>query len=105
MTRGTRRRAASRRSSMLTIRWGRMWVGFSHDVEPVTVVAVRIPLTLLLLSLIPSAAAAEDGHAAWLRYAALEPAARARLSALVPETIVALGDAAPLLRARDELIR
>jgi alpha-glucuronidase len=66
---------------------------------------VRIPLTFVLLSLIPSAAAAEDGHAAWLRYAPLEQAARARAAALVPETVVALGDSAPVLRARDELIR
>ena len=39
-------------------------------------VTVRILLTLVLLCLIPAAAAAEDGHAAWLRYAPLDRAAR-----------------------------
>ena len=68
-------------------------------------VAVRILLTLALLSLIPATAAAEDGHAAWLRYAPLEPAARARAAALVPDRIVTRGDSPQILRARDELIR
>ena len=62
-----------------------------------------LPLALLLLT--PAFATAEDGHAAWLRYAPLEPAARARAEALVPSTIVALGDAVPILRARDEVTR
>ena len=67
--------------------------------------AVRILVTLLLLSLVPTIAAAEDGHAAWLRYAPLEAAARARAASLVPDRIVHHGDSPQILRARDELIR
>ncbi len=66
---------------------------------------VRTPLTLALLLLIPTPAAAEDGHAAWLRYAPLEPSVRGRAAALMPETLVIYGDSAPVLRARDELVR
>ena len=68
-------------------------------------IAVRTLLTLLVLLLIPSAAAAEDGHAAWLRYAPLDAAALKRAASLVPETVVVLGESAPVLRARDELVR
>jgi alpha-glucuronidase len=67
--------------------------------------AVRILVTFLLLSLIRTIAAAEDGHAAWLRYAPLEAAARARAASLVPDRIVIRGDSPQILRARDELIR
>ena len=67
--------------------------------------AVRILVAFLLLALIPSRAAAEDGHAAWLRYAPLEPAARTRAASLVPDQIVTRGDSPQILRARDELIR
>ena len=67
--------------------------------------AVRIPLTLLLVCLCAVPAAAEDGHAAWLRYAPLDAAARARVSGLVPGVVVTLGDAAPIARARAELTR
>jgi alpha-glucuronidase len=59
----------------------------------------------LLLTLLPVHARAEDGHAAWLRYARLEPPALQRASALVPAWVTVVGDAAPMLRARDELVR
>jgi len=55
--------------------------------------------------LLPSIARAEDGHDAWLRYAPLEPAARARAASLVPDRIVTRGYSPQILRARDELIR
>jgi len=67
--------------------------------------AVRILVTFLLLALVPAAAAAEDGHAAWLRYAPLESVARTRAASLVPDRIVTRGDSPQILRARDELIR
>jgi alpha-glucuronidase len=67
--------------------------------------AVRILLTLVLLSLVPVAAAAEDGHAAWLRYAALDRAAADRVRPLVPASVVALGDASQIQKARDEIVR
>jgi alpha-glucuronidase len=66
---------------------------------------VRTPVFVAILLLIPAVASAEDGHAAWLRYAPIEAGARARISPLVPETVVVLGDAAPLVRAREELAR
>ena len=50
-------------------------------------------------------AGAEDGHAAWLRYGRLPAAATVRLQRIVPNTVVTLGDAAPLQRARDEIVR
>ena len=62
--------------------------------------AVRILVTFLLLALIPATAAAEDGHAAWLRYAPLESAARTRAASLVPDRIVTRGDSPQILRAR-----
>jgi len=65
---------------------------------------LRLSLLAWLL-LIPAVAAAEDGHAAWLRYAPVDAAARARISGLVPGVIVALGDAAPIASAREELAR
>ena len=64
---------------------------------------LRKLVLLVWLLLSPVAAAAEDGHAAWLRYAPLDAAARARVSGLVPGVIVTLGDAASILRAREEL--
>src|SRR5262249_37156718 len=46
---------------------------------------------------------AENGHDAWLRYAALPPAAAARAGAEVPRTIYRLGAEVQLARAEDEL--
>jgi alpha-glucuronidase len=63
------------------------------------------PFFLAWLLLIPTVSAAEDGHAAWLRYAPLDRATLARVSGAIPDVVVAVGDAAPVLRARDELIR
>src|SRR5688572_1388633 len=91
---------------MLMIRSGRIFGRDSLMAQKrLQLVTVRILLTLVLLSLIPAAATAEDGHAAWLRYAPLEPAARARAASLVPDRIVTRGDSPQILRARDELIR
>ena len=67
--------------------------------------ATHLGVVLLLLTMLSSPAVAEDGHAAWLRYAPVDAAARARISGLVPGVIVALGDAAPIASAREELAR
>ena len=64
-----------------------------------------IRAALLLALLLPTLAHAEDGHAAWLRYARHDAATIRRLQTVVPPAIVVLGDAAPLLRARDEVVR
>ena len=73
---------------------------------------MRVPTTvrfalllLLLLLMLPSGARAEDGHAAWLRYARLEPQMLQRTAKLVPAWVTVVGDAPPMLRARDELVR
>jgi alpha-glucuronidase len=66
---------------------------------------MRCVLILLALSLTPTLTRAEDGHAAWLRYARHDAATIKRLQAIVPPAVVVLGDGAPLLRARDELVR
>jgi len=71
----------------------------------IELLAVRTLISLALVIIVPAVAGAEDGHAAWLRYAPLDGAARTRAAALVPDTVVTLGDAAPVLKARDELIR
>jgi alpha-glucuronidase len=55
----------------------------------------------MLLVAIP--ASAENGHAAWLRYAPLPPAAAARAGAEVPRAIFRLGSEAPIQRAEEEL--
>ena len=62
-------------------------------------------LVFLLPLLAPAGVRAEDGHAAWLRYAPLDAAAARRVAPLVPTAVVALEDAAPILRARDEIAR
>src|SRR5687767_1811859 len=62
-------------------------------------------IVIAALLLAPAPLRAEDGHAAWLRYAPLPAAAGARMRDLVPSTVVTLGDGAPLLRARDEVVR
>ena len=48
---------------------------------------------------------AENGHAAWLRYAPLAPDAAARAGAEVPRAVYRLGSEVPLARAEDELRR
>src|SRR3954447_14911667 len=55
--------------------------------------------------LVPGAAYAENGHAAWLRYAPLPPAAAARAGAEVPRAVYRLGTDVMLVRAEDELRR
>lgn len=60
---------------------------------------------LLCAALRPVAAAAETGRDAWLRYAPLDAAAARRITPDIPLAITALGAAAPVLRARDELLR
>jgi alpha-glucuronidase len=59
---------------------------------------------LCFVLLLPACASAETGQAAWLRYAPLEANAARRYDADVPRTIVALGEAAPIQRARDEIV-
>jgi len=53
--------------------------------------------------LVATSARAENGHAAWLRYAALPPDAAARAGAEVPRAIYRLGNDVTLQRAEDEL--
>jgi alpha-glucuronidase len=55
--------------------------------------------------LVSSPALAENGHDAWLRYAALPPAAAARAGAEVPRAIYRIGDDVKLQRAEQELTR
>ena len=52
----------------------------------------------------PAQARAETGYDAWLRYAALPEAMRARYAA-VPRTVTVLGDSLVLRTARDEVVR
>lgn len=59
----------------------------------------------VLAVLWPAPAHADDGHAAWLRYARLDSDLAARVRPLVPAAVVAVGDGAPVARARDELVR
>ena len=67
---------------------------------------MRTLITVLFLLLgVPAATAAEDGHAAWLRYAPASPAVRTGAATVVPARVATLGDSPVLLRARDELIR
>ena len=58
-----------------------------------------------MLLLLPIAARAEDGRAAWLRYAPLDAALARHAQRLVPQALVAVGEAAPVLKARDEIVR
>jgi alpha-glucuronidase len=48
---------------------------------------------------------AETGRDAWLRYGALEGAAAGQSAAGMPAVLAVFGDQAPVLRARDELVR
>ena len=57
-----------------------------------------------ILVLLPALAGAETGQAAWLRYAPLDRAVARRYSVAVPATVVALGAAAPVQKARDEIV-
>jgi alpha-glucuronidase len=62
-------------------------------------------LRTAILLLLARPLLAESGYSAWLRYAPVEePAARVYRDAL-PAVITSVGDAAPILSARDELIR
>ena len=64
-----------------------------------------IAVLLAWICIAPVAARAENGHAAWLRYASLQQPALRRAQALVPEWITVVGDAPQMLRARDEIVR
>ncbi len=59
--------------------------------------------SMLGLLLVATSAGAENGHAAWLRYAALPPDAAARAGAEVPRAIYRLGNDVTIQRAEDEL--
>ena len=64
-----------------------------------------IPLCLALL-FFPSAANAETGRDAWLRYARLDEPALSRARASIPAAVVVVAGQSPLLAsARDELVR
>src|SRR5262245_3911005 len=55
--------------------------------------------------LVATPALAENGHAAWLRYAPLAPDAAARAGAEVPRAVYRLGAEVQIARAEDELRR
>ena len=65
----------------------------------------RVWWSILVLVLVPGVAFAEDGHAAWLRYAPLPPDAAARAGAEVPRTIFRAGSDPLLQSAEQELTR
>lgn len=54
--------------------------------------------------LLPGAALAEDGHAAWLRYARLDAPAAQRAAEGLPPAVVTFEDSAPVRQARGELV-
>ena len=58
---------------------------------------------VLLCLLAAGGVQAETGRSAWLRYAALEEVSAQQYRATLPAAIVALGDAAPVLSAREEI--
>jgi len=60
----------------------------------------RCALGLLLVA---APASAENGHAAWLRYAPLPPDAAARAGAEVPRAVYRIGAEVQIARAEDEL--
>jgi len=62
-------------------------------------------LTLILMLAIPTALFAESGYDAWLRYAPLEDSSARRYRDVIPAVLVTLGTEAPVLSARDELVR
>jgi alpha-glucuronidase len=66
---------------------------------------MRLPLTTILVFLLPASLYAQPGYDAWLRYAALDSPAAGRSANLVPAAVTVLEDAAPILRARDEIVR
>jgi len=63
----------------------------------------RLLLALTLL-LVPVAAGAENGQSAWLRYARLDDARVRRAGGDLPASVVIVEDAAPVRKARDELV-
>ena len=66
--------------------------------------AAFICATLICAALVSQSAAAEDGAEAWLRYSALSPQA-AKAYQRLPSNTVALGDAAVVHTAQQELLR
>jgi alpha-glucuronidase len=62
-----------------------------------------LPFTFIVV-LLPAAALAEDGHAAWLRYARLDQAAAQRAAEGLPRAVVTFEDSPPVMKARDELV-
>lgn len=64
---------------------------------------MRYLFLILGVLALPALVAAEDGHDAWLRYAAVDAAARQRYDAL-PANVVALGDSLVIRTAQAELI-
>ena len=67
---------------------------------PVRLLAV----VLVWAALLPARLHAETGHDAWLRYAALTPAAQTRLADL-PSALTVFESAPSIARARDEILR
>jgi alpha-glucuronidase len=63
----------------------------------------RLLLAFMVL-LIPAAVGAENGQSAWLRYARLDDRTARRAAGELPASVVTFGDAAPVRKARDELV-
>jgi len=65
----------------------------------------RLTLAAFVVMSLALPARAENGRAAWLRYAPLEATAAERARDVVPQFVTTLGSDPPLLRAQDELQR
>jgi alpha-glucuronidase len=65
----------------------------------------RVLPAACLVCLLPFVAAAEDGQAAWLRYAPLDDATAQRTAQGLPLSVVTFEDSAPIRKAREELVK
>jgi alpha-glucuronidase len=61
-------------------------------------------LLVLTVLLVPAAAGAENGQSAWLRYARLVDTTAQGAGGSLPASVVTFEDAAPVRKARDELV-
>jgi alpha-glucuronidase len=67
----------------------------------VSIQTLRVALVLLL---VPAALSAEDGRAAWLRFARLAAPEAQRAGRDLPATVITFENSAPVSKARDELV-
>jgi alpha-glucuronidase len=64
----------------------------------------RTLLLALIVLLVPATGGAENGQSAWLRYARLDDTTARRAAGSLPASVVTFEDAAPVRKARDELV-